>query len=182
MTTLKIIGIVLVGLVAVIAILVAVAPKQIKVRSEVLINAPKTNVLDHVRYFGKYTTWSPWLDTDPQQKNHVTGTDGQVGVQFHWTSVSEKGKGYQELTKLTDSEIKIKCHIQEPFQSEPDFVYHFEETPNGTKVVYEFETAMPAPTNVIGMLIGLEGNIKTTNDRALVNLKQVCEGKQLAGR
>lgn len=175
MTTLKIVGFIFLGLFIILAILAFVAPSQIKVRSEVLINAPKASVLDQVRFFKQYPTWSPWLDTDPEQKNEVKGTDGQVGAQFHWVGVKEEGKGYQELTQFSENEIKIKCHIQEPFQSEPDFLYTFTETPQGTKVVYEFETAMPMPMNVIGMLMGLKDEIQKVNDRGLANLKKVCE-------
>jgi hypothetical protein len=175
MTTFKILGLLFLGLVMVLILLIVLAPRQISTVSQIVINAPKQRVIEKVRLFGQYPEWSPWKETDPEQKHWVTGTDGELGAQFHWVGVKEKGKGYQELTGLTPQSITIQCHIQEPFQSEPTFKYSFTDLPEGTQVEYVFSTDMPIPMNVFGLLLRLKNNIQLTNDRALLNLKKVCE-------
>jgi uncharacterized protein YndB with AHSA1/START domain len=176
MKTLIIIGAVLAAVIVILAILAALAPKSIHTQSRVVINKPIEEVFLTTRYLKNFDQWSPWKDTDPEQKTRVEGVDGQVGASFHWQGVKEKSKGYQEIVSLVPNKsIGIACHITEPFASQPTFNFSFTEENGKTIVLNDFDTKMPIPFNVVGMLMGLKKEIKATNDRGLEKLKALCE-------
>lgn len=176
MKILMIIGIVLLILAAALAVLVLSAPQQIAVSSAVLIQASPEAVFDQVRYFSHYPGWSPWKESDPEQQTSVEGPDGLPGARYSWVGVREPGKGYQELTAIEPGRrIDIQCHIQEPFKSDPKFVFHFEPETGGVRVTQEFRSDMPVPMNAIGLLMGLKANIQRVSDRGLARLKARCE-------
>jgi len=58
--------------------------KHIHIQKSVSINAESETVFNNVQYLANFTKWSPFYEADPAQKTKVTGTDGQVGAQFHW--------------------------------------------------------------------------------------------------
>jgi hypothetical protein len=161
-------------------IAVVFAPKEITVVSTSRVKAPLQLVRDNVRFFSRYPSWSPWLEQDPQQQYRVEGTDGAVGVKYHWKGVAEKGLGFQTLTTLTENSLAIRCDISEPFTSTPDFSYAFSEENGETLITQTFVTAMSAPMNAIGMLMGLEKNIRKVNERGLERLKIFTEKNTIA--
>lgn len=168
----------IVGVLVLIGILLAIiAPREINVESAIIVDSPKEEVIDQVRYFNNYPNWSPWRDTDPEQKFRVEGTDGIPGVKFHWEG--KEGSGYQTITSVKPNEVKIKCLIETPFKSQPDFVYTFEEVKNKTKVTQQFHTDMPVPANIFGLLFNLKEKIKTVNERGLAKLKKASETQKV---
>jgi hypothetical protein len=180
MKTLIIIGAALATVVVILAVLAALAPKTIHTQSKVVIDKSINEVFLTTRHLKNFGQWSPWNDTDPEQKTKVEGVDGEVGASFHWQGVAEKSKGHQEIVSLVPNKsIGIACHITEPFASEPIFNFTFVEENGKTIVLHDFDTKMPVPLNVVGMLMGLKGKIKATNDRGLEKLKALCEKESL---
>lgn len=171
------------GLLAIISLvaglLIALAPTIIETRSSITIHAPKAEVFKKISHLSQYPNWSPWLDTDPNQKHYITGSDGQVGSKFHWQSVAEKGAGFQEIVSLKDNnEVHISCHILEPFKSEPTFRYTVsEESPASTTVSLHFVTKAARPFNAVFQVIQLAKGIQKNNDRALAKLKSYAENE-----
>ena len=160
--------------------LVIFAPRQITIVSTARVKAPKDLVADNIRYFNRYAAWSPFVETDPQQKHRVEGTDGEVGVKYHWESVAEKGLGFQTLKAVSNDNLAIECDIQQPFQAVTQFSYGFQEQGEETVITQTFVAPMPPPMNAIGVLIGLEGKMRATNERGLERLKSYTEKNAVA--
>ncbi len=160
--------------------LVLFAPREIRIVAQTRVKAPKHLVLDNIRYFNRYPSWSPFVEQDPQQKNRVVGNDGAVGVQYHWESIAEKGLGFQTLKSFNDNALAIQCDIQEPFQAVTQFSYDFKEAGEETIITQTFVAPMPAPMNAIGVLIGLEKKMRATNERGLERLKSFTEKNSVA--
>lgn len=171
-----VLGALILGFVA----LVLFAPRAITIVSTTRLKAPKHLALDNIRFFNRYAAWSPFVETDPQQKNHVEGTDGEVGVKYHWESVAEKGLGFQTLKAVSSDKLSIQCDIQEPFQAVTQFAYNFSEQHGETVITQTFTAPMPPPMNAIGVLIGLEGKMRATNERGLERLKEYTEKNAVA--
>lgn len=150
------------------AILALVAPKRITITTRQTIAAPASVVYDMLRHQRRYPSWSPWLAADPKQKHSFAGTDGQVGNTFTWDGVAEKSHGTQTVTKLAaNKEVLLVCNITVPFQSNPSFQYLLEPTENGTLVLQTFDTEMPPPANIFGLLFGLKKEIAAKNKTTL---------------
>jgi hypothetical protein len=162
--TLIIIGIALGALLVAGVILSLVAPKRISVTNKQFIKASKEQVYDQLRYMKNFPNWSPFRVQDPEQKFSVTGKDGEVGATFSWEGVKEKSKGSQRVAKLkVNEEVLIECAITVPFQSNPTFAYTLTEKDGGVDVVQQFDTEMPVPSNIFGLLLSLKEKISATN-------------------
>jgi hypothetical protein len=161
-------------------VLVLFAPREITVVSTSRVKAPKNLVVDNIRYFSRYAAWSPFVEQDPQQKNRVEGTDGVLGVKYHWESVAEKGLGVQTLKTLNADNLAIQCDIKEPFAAVTNFSYQFKENNGETVMTQTFVAPMPPPMNAIGVIIGLEKKMRATNERGLERLKQFTEKNVVA--
>lgn len=157
-------------------ILSLVAPKRILVKNTTFIKASAQEVYDQLRFMKNFPKWSPFKAQDPEQKFVISGEDGTLGATFSWEGVKEKSKGSQKVVALKENEkIVIQCNITEPFQSNPTFTYHLVEKNVGVELTQNFEAEMPFPVNVIGLLMGLESKIATTNQQGLALLKKVSE-------
>ncbi len=182
MKTLTIILLALSALTTIIGLAIWLMPTTLVIETEATVLAPAPMVYQKVSHLGQFHTWSPWLEKDPKQRHYVTGTDGSVGSQYHWEGVAENGTGSQTITSLKPNElVLVDCHITAPFESKPQFGYHFAAADGGNKtqasIVFTLE--MGRPFNVISRLIGLRAEIEASNVSALQNLKRICESEAL---
>jgi hypothetical protein len=114
--------------------------KVIRIVTTQQIEASCEEAFDLLRNFERFPEWSPFVLTDPEQKNYVTGKTGQIGSVFHWEGVAEKSKGKQILTALKDNEyLRMECDITKPFKDQPIFEYQINETVDGIEVTQVFE-------------------------------------------
>jgi len=101
-------NIVLIALVIIIAVPLILAfflTKNYSIEREIIIDRPKQEVFDYIKYLKNQEKWSVWGTTDPTMKTACSGTDGAVGFAYSWESNNKKvGKGKQEITKIIDGE------------------------------------------------------------------------------
>jgi hypothetical protein len=174
--TIIIIGSILGVLLVTGVILALVAPKRISVKNSQFIKASKAEVFNQLRFMKNFPNWSPFKAQDPEQKFNISGNDGQIGATFSWEGVKEKSKGSQTITALKEHEsVEIKCNITVPFEAKPTFNYHLIEKNGGVELVQNFESEMPIPSNIFGMLFGLKNKISETNKQGLDLLKKLTE-------
>src|SRR6478736_279635 len=99
MKILKKIAIVLVALIAILLIVALFVKKDFKVEREIVINKPKKEVFDYIRFIKNQDHYSKWAMMDPNMKKTYTGTDGTVGFISAWESENKNvGTGEQEIT------------------------------------------------------------------------------------
>ena len=85
MKILKIIGIILLVLIAAVLIMGIIAPKKYEVVRSEMINAPISLVSSHVLYWKSWEAWLPWAEMDSTIEITVEGVDGTKGSVFKWT-------------------------------------------------------------------------------------------------
>ena len=148
----------------------------ITITETVYIAEPQAQVFELLRSFEKFPEWSPFIVTDPQQKNHVTGTDGQIGSAFHWEGVAEKSKGRQILTKIEeDTYLKMACEMVEPHEASASFTYRIEARDNGALVTQVFEVPCSGFEKFMMSLFGVKKEMTETNQLGLQRLKALAE-------
>lgn len=159
-------------------ILALVSPKRISIKNTQFIRANKVEVFNQLSLMKNYPSWSPFKAQDPEQRFSISGNDGQIGATFNWEGVKEKSKGSQTIVALKQNEsLKIKCNIVIPFEAKPEFSYKLIEKDGGVEVLQEFDSEMPIPVNIFGLLFGLKNKINLNNKKGLELLKQVTENK-----
>ena len=79
--------------------------KDYLVVREIIINRPRQEVFDYIKYLKNQKEWSIWGSTDPNMKTTYSGIDGTVGFIYGWESDNKRvGRGKQELKKIVDGE------------------------------------------------------------------------------
>ena len=157
------------------------AQKTVHITTTTIIDAPIETVYDLIKDYERFPEWSPFLVADPEQKNHVTGENGEIGSTFHWEGVGEKSLGFQTLSELAENKYaKMDCNVQKPFKANSTFEYFITETTNGVEVTQEFKTEMGGFAYFMAKLFGMEKQISATNELGLDRMKTVLEEKSLA--
>ncbi|SOE21459.1 Polyketide cyclase / dehydrase and lipid transport [Spirosomataceae bacterium TFI 002] len=149
---------------------------SIQIMKEVTINADKQEVFDMVKYLMNFPKWSPFLAQDPSQKYEIKGTDGEVGVQYHWDGNGGKDLGYQEIITIEEGKyIGMSCVIQKPFVAKPTFDYTFSETGSGIKVTQDFQLKSGMVDAFFMWLFGARKAMEATNEQGMQLLKESLE-------
>ncbi|MFC5046674.1 SRPBCC family protein [Aquimarina hainanensis] len=169
----------------VIAILIAIplitalfVKKEYDVEREVIIDKPKQEVFEYVKYLKNQDQYSKWALMDPEMKKTYSGTDGMVGFIAAWDSENEEvGKGEQEIKKITEGErIDYELRFLTPFQStEPAYMITEAISGNKTKVKWGFSGHMDYPMNLMMLFMDFEQMIGDDLNTGLQNLKNILE-------
>ncbi|HEY3372317.1 MAG TPA: SRPBCC family protein [Prolixibacteraceae bacterium] len=178
MKALKIIGLVLVGIVAILLISGLFIDGHYAVEREVTINKPKQEVYEYVKYLKNQNNFSVWAKKDPNMKKVFTGEDGTVGYVSAWESENpDVGKGEQKIIQINgDGRIDYELHFIEPFES-TDYAYMTTDavSDNQTKVKWGFRGKMKYPMNLMMLTMDLEKQLAPDLEMGLSNLKTIME-------
>jgi effector-binding domain-containing protein len=181
MKALKIIGIVLVAIIALVLVLGIVAPKDFNVERSVVIDAPKEVVYAHVSNLKVMDEWSPWAKRDSNIVQTYEGTDGEVGSVAKWEGNEEVGKGMQEITELVENEsVKTKLTFIEPMESECEAYFNLADDEAGTKVTWGFSGAYNYPMNFMLLFMSMDDAIGKDFEEGLASLKEMSEAAAVA--
>ena len=158
MKALKIIGGVVLVIVAGLTVASFVSPTKYAVSRAVVVNKPKTEVFDYLKLLKNQDDFSVWATMDPDMKKEFMGTDGTVGFISAWDSEKEDvGKGEQEIKKIQEGQrIDYELRFKEPFEATDNAFISTEEVAEGTKVVWGFDGEMARPMNLMLLMMNME--------------------------
>lgn len=180
MRVLKIGGLGLVGLVAVLVVVGLFLPRQWHVEQTVVINAKPEHIHPLVDDLKEWQSWAAWTKAmDPEVKYEYSAQSAGVGAWWSWAG-PKMGRGKLTITKSdvatgvwvdemieTDKEVNAKGSLTWTAEGE------------GTKVKWVDEGTLPPVIGgyFVGMIEKmLAGNFQT----GLQNLKAVAEKRQAA--
>lgn len=179
MKILKRILIVIAALVAVLLIAALFIPKNYTVVREVVIQKPKQEVFDYVKFLKNQNEFSAWAMMDPNSKKSYTGTDGTPGFTYTWEGNSKVGKGSQTIASVTEGEkINFDLHFIEPMEGLAKAEISTEAlSAMETKVKWLVHSGMPYPFNIFRLFMDMDKMIGNDLETGLKNLKVVLEKK-----
>lgn len=178
MKILKRIGLLLLALIALVLITALFVKKEMHAEREVVINKPKEDVFNYVKYLKNQNDFSKWVSIDPAMKKDFHGTDGTVGFVSAWESDNSKvGKGEQSITGIKDGErIDYNIHFIKPMESSAtSYMITEAVSDNQTKVKWGFDSRMPYPFNVMRLFMDMDKMIGDDFTTGLNNLKTKLE-------
>src|ERR1700761_5777255 len=110
---------ILLGLIALVLLLAAIAGTAWSYEQSILINAPQEKVWNNMNTLHAINQWNPWMGIDPTMKVKYFGTDGKPGAGFSWDSpVKNVGAGGQTILKIKDQdELSTRVDFERPFKS-----------------------------------------------------------------
>lgn len=178
MTTLVIIGLALVGIIALLLIIALFVNGNYSIEREVTINKPKQDVFDFVKYLKNQNQFSVWAKIDPAMKTEFRGEDATVGFVSAWDSENKKaGKGEQKIIGIKPGErIDYEIHFIKPFES-TDFAFmEFKAiSDSATNVKWAFKGEMKFPMKLMLLFMNMEKMLAPDLQNGLNNLKGILE-------
>jgi hypothetical protein len=159
------------------AILALFIPKEYVIEAFTIINRPKHEVFDYIKYVNNQEEYSKWVKTDPNIKKTLTGVDGTVGYIYAWDGNSKAGAGEQEITGITDGErITTEVRFTRPFKNVAHFYIATEaDSEHGTKVTWHMTGRSPYPMNLMTLMI--KGTLRNDMSISLNDLKKILESR-----
>lgn len=145
---------------------------------EIIIQKPKQQVFDYIKLLRNQNEYSYYNRKDPNTVKSYSGTDGQVGFIYTWSSkINSIGSGTQTISQITEGD-SITCAIQFtkplPLQSVA-LIALTEINENETKVTRTFSSIYKFPLNVVIYFVNLEKLIGNDVASSLVTLKDNLE-------
>lgn len=158
------------------AINVQAQKKAIKIVSKVVIDATVAETFNTLRSLERFTEWSPFVVTDPDQKNQVTGVNGELGSTFHWEGVAEKSEGFQTLAAMEGADyLRMECTISKPYKSQPIFEYQLIKKAEGVEVLQTFTLQSSGFSRFMMGLFGVKKKMSAMNQLGMDRLKTLLE-------
>ena len=148
------------------------------VSREIIVDKPKQEVFDYIKYLKNQNEYSYYNRKDPETIKLYSGTDGEVGFTYNWSSkINTIGTGTQTISKIEEGK-SIKCDIQftkpAPLNSKAE-INLLEISEHQTKVTWVFSSYYKFPLNIIIYFLNLEKLIGTDIASSLVTLKERLE-------
>ncbi len=173
MKALKIVGYILVGLLAIVLIVPLLIPAHYSVSRSSVVNAPVDVVYGQVVSLKNWGTWDPWAPMDPNMKVEYTGTDGDVGSTRHWVGNDQVGEGIMTLTKaVPNKEAGMGLKFMKPMEGENGGGFTFEAEGDKTKVTWTLTGEGSYPIGRFFNLL-MDGFIGKDFERGLKRLDSV---------
>lgn len=169
----KILKKILIGIVALIAILLivaAIAPKKYEIEKEIVINKPRTEVFNYIKSVKNQDNYGVWQLADPQMKKSYDGTDGTVGFKYSWES-EKMGNGTQTITLVQEGE-RFETDLDFGFGT-PAHAYFITKDAgtDKTTVIWGIKGETPFPFNIMNLVYDMGDDF----EQGLNNLKAVVE-------
>lgn len=178
MKILKTILIIIVLLIVIILVVALFVPKEMNAEREIVINKPKQQVFDYIKFLKNQDNYSRWNTIDPNMKKEYRGTDGTAGFVYLWDSENPNaGKGEQEITKIAEGErVDFELRFIKPFKSVAQAYMTTEAVnDNQTKVRWGFKGKMNYPLNIIKLFMNPEKAVGDDFAFGLTRLKEKLE-------
>ena len=173
---------IIIGLVALIAVLGSIAPKALKVERSVTIERPAPEIFDYVKQLENMKEWGPWYKKDPNANYTSSGMDGSIGYVSKWAGNKEVGEGEQEITGLFENErVETELRFIKPWKSQSQAFINLEDHQNGTTTVsWGFTGNNPFPMNIMSLFLNMDKMLGKDFESGLDNLKGILEGELVA--
>ena len=169
---------ILLGLIALILLLAAIAGTALNYEQSILIQASPDKVWNNMNTLHAINQWNPWMGIDPTMKVQYNGIDGTPGASFSWDSpVKNVGAGGQTILSIKDrSELATRVDFLRPFKSTGLADFKMIQDNNAIRVSWSIKSSMPYPVNIIKLFGGIERNMGRDFSKGLNKLKTLCEG------
>ncbi|OAB25671.1 Polyketide cyclase / dehydrase and lipid transport [Flavobacterium fryxellicola] len=145
---------------------------------EINVERPKQQIFSYIKLLRNQNEYSYYNRKDPNTVKSYSGTDGEVGFTYSWSSkINSIGTGTQTISKIIEGD-EICCNIQftkpVPLKSFASIALT-EINEKETKVTWTFSSHYNFPLNVIIYFLNLEKLIGTDIATSLVTLKENLE-------
>ncbi len=164
----------IVALVAIVLIVALIAPRNFDTEKEIVINKPKQEVFDYLKYIKNQDNFGVWQMMDPDAKKNFIGEDGTVGFTYEWDG-KKIGKGRQVIAAIDEgNKLETDLYFMESKEAAKSYFILTEKSPNETSVKWGITGKTPYPFNIINLFMDMGKDFED----GLQNLKNVVESQE----
>jgi uncharacterized protein YndB with AHSA1/START domain len=180
MNTIIVILAVIAGIIVLFLLLAAFAPKGYSIYRDIIIDRPVAEVFSYIRFLKNQEAFSKWVQTDPNKKTDLRGTDGTVGCVYAWEGNKQAGKGEQEITEIEENErINIEVRFIRPFEAIANTPFVVKAmSSDQTNVKWGMTSSMKYPMNAMLLFMSMEKMLGKDLEISLASLKKILENKK----
>jgi effector-binding domain-containing protein len=133
MKALKIIGIIVLCLIALFLVVAAFLPSKLHIEESMVINKPASLIFKQVNNFQNWKAWSPFQEMDPAMVNTYEGPNMGVGCKTSWTS---KKTGNGSMTIMESVPYSKVISALDFGMAGATNSFEFKEEQGGTRVTW----------------------------------------------
>jgi hypothetical protein len=172
---LKIIGLVIVALIAGVLLFATTRPDSFSVERRTVIQAPADKIQPLIADFHRWSDWSPWEKLDPGMKRTFGGPPAGPGATYEWKGNKDVGSGRMEVKSAAPDKVSVKLDFIEPFEGHnmTDFVLNPKD--GGTEVRWVMSGPAPFISKLMGVFVSMDTMIGKDFEKGLVQLKAAAE-------
>lgn len=173
---LKIIGVVIVLLIAGVLLHAANKPDTFRVERSARIQAPPEKIFALINDLRAFNTWNPFEKKDPNLKGHYAGPPSGKGAGYAFDGNKDVGKGSIEILESSSpSRVTMRLSMVEPFRVQN--IVDFTLVPNGgaTKVTWAMQGPAPYLAKIIHVFIDMDRMVGRDFEAGLASLKALVE-------
>jgi uncharacterized protein YndB with AHSA1/START domain len=172
----KIIGIVIVVIIAGVLGLAATKPDTFRVQRSAGIKAPPEKVFALINDFKTWTAWSPWEKKDPGTKRTYGPVSAGKGATYAWEGNKDVGQGSMEITQaVAPSKVDLKLDFLKPFEAHNTVAFTLEPKGDITNVLWSMEGPTPYFAKIIHVFLDMDKMVGNDFETGLANLKAIAE-------
>jgi hypothetical protein len=175
-----VLGIVVVGLLAVIA----TRPDTFKVERSTVIAAPPPVAWNQVNDFHNWVAWSPWEKLDPNMKKTFDGPASGTGAIYSWVGNDKVGEGRMTILDSKPGErVVIKLEFLKPMEAASTTTFTFTsqgKTDKGeaTQVHWAMEGSNNFVAKAMQLFMSMDSMVGKDFEKGLAQLKTAAETEE----
>jgi len=174
----KIIGIVIVIVVAGILIFAATRPDSFRVQRAAIIKAPPATIFALIDDFKRWRAWSPWEEKDPAMKRTFGAVSRGVGAAYAWEGDKNVGQGSMEITEsLLPSKVGLRLDFEKPFAAHNRVDFLLEPKGDTTLVTWTMQGPTPYLAKIMHLFIDMDRMVGKDFEAGLAKLKAAAENQ-----
>ena len=172
----KIIGIVVVVLIAAVLGFAMTKPDSFSVQRTANIKAPPGKIFPLIIDLHSWGSWSPWEKLDPTMKRTYSGAESGKGAVYEWEGNAKIGTGRMEIVDATPpSKVAIKLDFLKPIEGHNIAEFTLEPQGDSTNVTWIMRGPAPFISKVIQVFVSMDSMVGKDFDAGLANLKTIAE-------
>ena len=176
MSTLAVIGLIVVIVVAGIAIYAATRPATFRVQRTAGMKAPPEKIFPLIDDLQAWVAWSPYEKKDPTMRKAFGPDTVGKGARYGWDGDRNVGRGSIEILESTPPQkIVLKLDFVKPFEAHN--MGEFTLVPRGgaTDVTWAIHGPNTFMSKAMGLFINIDKMVGQDFEQGLANLKAIVE-------
>ena len=173
---LKIIGLAVVAVVAVVLAVAAMRPDDFRVQRSASIKASPEKIFPHINDLHAFNAWNPFNKKDPNIRGSYSGAASGAGAAYAFEGNGEVGRGRIEITDSRPaSEVRMSLHMLAPMEGRNVVEFLLKPDGSGTRVSWAIQGPMPYISKVLSLFCDMDAMIGKEFESGLAELKAIAE-------